>query len=151
METIPISTLAEKTGLTLRAIRYYEELGLITSRPERLGNARTYPHETITLLEKIKILKETGCSLEEIGKVLQKLDKGRTQDKETTLFLRETLSTALKDIREKRKLLEDMEESLAALLQETEKCDSCETPNAEKDCRECKNLKQLKRFGLTDQ
>ena len=151
MENISIGKIAEKTGLTLRAIRYYEELGLIASSPVRRGNARTYPYETIPLLHKIKVLKETGFSLEKIRTVLKTLEEGRTQDKETTLFLRETLTTTVNEIRAKRKLLEDMEKSLTAALEETVGCDACETPNPEKDCRGCENLALLRSFGLTDE
>ena len=69
MTMITIGELSRSAGLTLRAIRYYEEIGLIASCGERKGNAALYPVETLSALRRIIVLKEAGLGLEEIKAV----------------------------------------------------------------------------------
>lgn len=144
---ITIGELARNSETTLRTIRYYEERGLIPSSNEKSGNARVYPNETIHILKQIRILKEAGCNLDEIHSIFSVLKSNHTKNKQLTLFIRETLATASKRIHKKMKLLEEIEKSLATVLQKTDRCDVCETPNPQKDCRGCENLTVLRSFG----
>ena len=62
-----------KTGLTRKAIEYYEEKGLIT--PERLDNGyRDYSDKDVRTLEKISILSKVGLSVAEIKAMLRSKD-----------------------------------------------------------------------------
>lgn len=144
---ITIGDLARNSGTTLRTIRYYEERGLIPSSNEKRGNARVYPDETINILKQIRILKEAGCDLDEIGSIFAALKSNHTKNKQLTLFLRETLTTARNRIHNKKMFLEEIEEGLATVLKKTAPCEACETPNSEKDCSGCKNLTALREFG----
>jgi DNA-binding transcriptional MerR regulator len=62
-----IGDVALATGLTPRAIRYYEELGLLEPTPRASGGNRRYDHDEVLRLQLIKRLREdVGLSLGEI-------------------------------------------------------------------------------------
>ncbi|MFE1444641.1 MerR family transcriptional regulator [Streptomyces sp. NPDC058739] len=62
-----IGELAERTGLSKDAIRYYERLGLVTG--ERLRNGyRDFPEEAVTWLYYVRTAQVLGFSLAEISR-----------------------------------------------------------------------------------
>ena len=64
-----IKEIEARTGLPRASVRYYESEGLIS--PARGDNGyRDYSEEDCTLLLKIKLLRQLGCSLEDV-KALQ--------------------------------------------------------------------------------
>ncbi|MEB4860685.1 MULTISPECIES: MerR family transcriptional regulator [Priestia] len=65
-----ISEVAMKTGFTAHTLRYYEKIGLLTS-PLRKGGKRRYTEGEIRLLKFMKMLKQTGMSLEDIQEFLK--------------------------------------------------------------------------------
>jgi MerR family glutamine synthetase transcriptional repressor len=70
----PIGVVEEKTGLTSRQIRYYEDLGLIT--PARTsGKQRRYSEKDIIRLARIKYLKDNGFDLKSIKEKIDILEK----------------------------------------------------------------------------
>ncbi|MGB3622178.1 MerR family transcriptional regulator [Ketobacter sp. MCCC 1A13808] len=60
-----IGEISKKTGLSIKAIRFYEERGLIR-RPERLGRYRVYQETDIEALKLIKEAKEIGITLSQL-------------------------------------------------------------------------------------
>lgn len=61
-----IKEIEERSGLPRANIRYYESEGLL--RPTRAANGyRDYSEEDLTTLMKVKLLREVGCSLEEVA------------------------------------------------------------------------------------
>ena len=67
---LQIGDVAERTGLSLRTIRFYEENGLVhpTSRSE--GGFRLYSDDDVARLEVIKRMKPLGFSLQEMQDLL---------------------------------------------------------------------------------
>lgn len=66
-----IGEIAKLTNLTTRTIRYYEELGLLGDRKNRvIGQLRVFENDDIERLKKIQLLKDLGLTLEEIGQVI---------------------------------------------------------------------------------
>ncbi|PEW52238.1 MerR family transcriptional regulator [Bacillus cereus] len=65
-----ISEVATKTGFTAHTLRYYEKIGLLSS-PLRKGGKRRYTEGEIRLLKFMKMLKQTGMSLEDIQEFLK--------------------------------------------------------------------------------
>ena len=63
---LAIGELSEKTGLSARTLRYYEELGLLPGVRRRLGGRRVYGADELERLRFIQRLKALGLSLEEI-------------------------------------------------------------------------------------
>ncbi|MCP2679290.1 redox-sensitive transcriptional activator SoxR [Maricaulaceae bacterium NA33B04] len=75
--TLPIGAIAARTGLSVSAIRYYEELGLVTSERSP-GGQRRFVRAAIRRLSFILIAQKLGLSLEEISEALSRLPDGRT-------------------------------------------------------------------------
>lgn len=66
-----IGEAAERTGLTQRTIRYYEELGLLAPPSRTQGDFRLFSESDITRLQEISRLKQLlGFSLAEIRKIV---------------------------------------------------------------------------------
>lgn len=64
-----IGDVAKRTGVSVDALRFYEEKGLI--KPQRTANGyRLYPQETLQLVGYIKLAQQLGFSLAQIGENL---------------------------------------------------------------------------------
>lgn len=76
-DLLPIGELARRTGLSVSAIRYYEDKGLV--EPLRTGgNQRRFLRSDIRRLSFILIAQKLGMSLDEIERALAGLPHGRT-------------------------------------------------------------------------
>ncbi|MHA6265631.1 redox-sensitive transcriptional activator SoxR [Aliiroseovarius sp. CAU 1755] len=74
---ISIGTLANRTGLAVSAIRYYETQGLVA--PERnAGGQRRFLRSDIRRLSFVMIAQKFGFTLDRIREVLSRLPQGRT-------------------------------------------------------------------------
>ena len=75
-----IGEVAELVGLSLRTVRYYEEVGLLSAPARTEGGFRLYGAEHIDQLLLIKQMKPLGFSIEEMRALLdaRKTLKGRT-------------------------------------------------------------------------
>jgi DNA-binding transcriptional MerR regulator len=69
-----IGELAELTGTTTRALRHYEEQGLLRPRRTRSGY-RAYESDDVTRVENIRSLLATGFTLEDIRSFLAFLNR----------------------------------------------------------------------------
>lgn len=76
-DLIPIGVLAQRTGLAVSAIRYYEQRGLIES-VRTAGNQRRFLRADIRRLSFILIAQNLGLGLAEIEQELAALPHGRT-------------------------------------------------------------------------
>ncbi len=75
--TISIGQIAGRTGLSVSAIRYYENEGLVT--PERnAGGQRRFLRADIRRLSFVLIAQQFGFTIAQIRDELQKLPNGRT-------------------------------------------------------------------------
>ncbi len=68
---ISIGKAAKETGLTPKAIRYYEKKGLLPARPRTDGGYRLYEETDIRRLLFIRRAKELGIPLRQIGGILE--------------------------------------------------------------------------------
>jgi MerR family copper efflux transcriptional regulator len=69
-----IGELAEKTGLSLRTIRHYDEVGLLKASGRTEGGFRIYTPEDLSRLILIRRMKPLGFSLEEMTDLLRIID-----------------------------------------------------------------------------
>lgn len=69
-----IGEVAEQTGLSLRTIRYYEEVGLVTPSARTTGGFRLYSENDVARLRLVRRMKPLEFSLEEMRRVLAVLD-----------------------------------------------------------------------------
>jgi DNA-binding transcriptional MerR regulator len=123
-EHFSISHLADEFALTTRAIRFYEDHGLIT--PERKGTRRVYTQRDRVRLKLVLRGKRLGMSLAEIAEILDLYDADKSERSQLVKFL---------EVLEKRRaLLEQQREDIDAVIEEIEAI--------EKDCQ--KRLKAIK-------
>ena len=85
-----IQELAQKTGLSVYTIRFYEKEGLFDSRHvvREKNNYRNYSDETIERLKLIKKFQNVGCSLVEVKEVLQYQDTNAFSNQQVIEWIR---------------------------------------------------------------
>ena len=69
-----IGEVAESVGLSLRTIRYYEEIGLVTPSGRTEGGFRLYTDADVERLRLVKALKPVGMSLDTLGELVECVD-----------------------------------------------------------------------------
>jgi MerR family copper efflux transcriptional regulator len=72
---LKIGHVAERVGLSLRTVRYYEEVGLLTPTGRTAGGFRLYSEEDVDRLRFLKGMKPFGLTLEEIRELLELLER----------------------------------------------------------------------------
>lgn len=73
-QRMQIGEVAERTGLSLRTIRYYGEVGLVTPSGRTSGGFRLYSEADIERLDLVKRMKSLDFSLEEMRTLLDLLE-----------------------------------------------------------------------------
>lgn len=71
-DELPIGAVSARTGLSVSAIRFYEEKGLVTST-RTSGGQRRYRRDVLRRLALVQVAQRVGLSLEEIGNALSGL------------------------------------------------------------------------------
>lgn len=103
-----ISDLAKEFALTTRAIRFYEDEGLIT--PHRRGRSRIYGERERVRIKLVLRGKRLGLSLSEIRELLDLYDVEPSE--------RPQLARFLEVLARRRALLEQQQEDIAIVLAE---------------------------------
>lgn len=75
-----IGELAERTGLSLRTIRHYDQIGLLTPSGRSEGGFRLYTEDDHDQLMLIRRMKPLGYSLEQMGDLLRALESARASE-----------------------------------------------------------------------
>lgn len=70
-----IGEVADRIGLSLRTIRYYEEVGLVAPSARSQGGFRLYTDTDVRRLHQIKRMKVLGLTLEQMRELLGVLDQ----------------------------------------------------------------------------
>ncbi|MGO4530640.1 MerR family transcriptional regulator [Paenibacillus sp. 2TAF8] len=86
-----IKEAASRLGISARAIRFYEEKGLIQPAKQSGNGYRTYTENDIWRLQTIAALREIGMSLQDITHALAEIDQGNQQGLEEYLELQQAV------------------------------------------------------------
>jgi MerR family transcriptional regulator, redox-sensitive transcriptional activator SoxR len=73
---LTVGQLAQRSGVAVTALHFYESKGLIKSNRNQ-GNQRRYPREVLRRVALIKVAQRLGIPLAEIGEVLKALPENR--------------------------------------------------------------------------
>ncbi|MEV4461974.1 MerR family transcriptional regulator [Microbispora sp. NPDC049633] len=65
-----IGELARATGMTVRALHHYDEIGLLTASERTPSGHRRYSERDLRRLYRVRALRALGLSLEEVAAVL---------------------------------------------------------------------------------
>jgi len=103
-DLLAIGEVAKTTGISVSAVRYYEDIGVISSAA-RVGGKRRFDQATIGRVSFIRRAQEAGFSLEEIGTIL---------DDETGIW-RVLVDDKLIELTERRDRLDTMISMLAEI------------------------------------
>jgi len=76
-----IGDVAEEVGMAASAIRYYEEIGLLGDVP-RVGGRRRFDRALVRRLRLIRLLTDTGFSLDEARLLVSDRSPGREDSRE---------------------------------------------------------------------
>ena len=113
-----ITELAAEFDVTPRAIRFYEDVGLLT--PERAGRNRVYTHADRTRLKLTLRGKRLGLTLSEIKQLVDMYDTSADNTAQLQAFLLVLASHRL----QLEQQLEDIRITLAEIEQHEQRCRS---------------------------
>lgn len=116
---ITIGALAQSTGVSVSAIRYYEEIGLISKAHRRPSGHRVYGPEARDVLAVIRSCREFGFSIEQVRELVLLSTNAQLPCDET----REIAQSHLNTVKAKLAELHQLERSLTKfILSCTENC-----------------------------
>jgi DNA-binding transcriptional MerR regulator len=116
--TFTITELVQEFDITARAIRFYEDVGLLT--PARAGRNRVYTQRDRTRLKLTLRGKRLGLSLQEIKQLVDMYDSPSDTKQQLTAFLA-VLGDHRRQLEQQR---EDIEITLAEIAQHEARCRS---------------------------
>jgi DNA-binding transcriptional MerR regulator len=96
---LQIGEVAERLGLSLRTIRYYEEMGLVEPETRTEGGFRLYTEDHVERLALIRRMKPLGFSVQEMRNLLDARDAVRSNAGDAAS--RERLASFATDARER--------------------------------------------------
>ncbi len=115
--TFTIGDLAREFGVTLRALRFYEDKGLLS--PRRQGLNRLYSRRDRAHLKLVLLGKRIGFSLVEIREMLDLYDVRGGKMKQLRVAL-DKFESQLEHLREQQREVEQAIEELTRLRDETQ-------------------------------
>ena len=105
--TMHIGEIAEKTGLSQRTLRHYDEIGLLTASGRTEGGFRLYTADDLSRLLLIRRMKPLGFSLEDMTELLRIIDVMQSGDPAaSSAEVREEFDRFLADAAQRREKLQ---------------------------------------------
>jgi DNA-binding transcriptional MerR regulator len=114
-EFIGIQEAAKRLGVTMRALRFYEDKGLIS--PHRAGTTRIYSRREMGRMQLILRGKALGFAIRDISEFLDLYDVD-PEHKEQTRRLVERVSDRIGELRNQRKAIDQTIAELRAIEQQ---------------------------------
>jgi MerR family transcriptional regulator, mercuric resistance operon regulatory protein len=109
--------VAERAGVNIQTLRYYERRGLIAEPVRSIGGHRTYPPDTVALIGVIKAAQRLGFTLDEIVDLLE-----ASQQRHRTPDLKQRALDKIAEVDRKMADLTAMRAALSAVV--AAQCDS---------------------------
>ena len=106
---VPIGALAERAGVNVETIRYYQRRGLVEEPTKPLGGHRRYSASAVKRVVFIKRAQQLGFTLEEV-KALLRLEDGQSCSETRTLAEHKlaVIEERLADLNRMRRLLKNL-------------------------------------------
>lgn len=103
-----ISEVAGRSGVSAKALRYYEEVGLVDPPARSAAGYRSYDEEVLDRIRFIRSAQALGLSLGEIRSIVALRDRGETPCGHVLELLRVRSAEIERTIRELRSLKADL-------------------------------------------
>jgi DNA-binding transcriptional MerR regulator len=133
MRELKIGELAERTGTSVPAIRYYEQIGLLPRAPRQPGGQRVYARDDVERLTFIRRCREFDFSIDQVRTLVAIVH----DPKSSCMDARDMAAEHLTAVRAKVRELKVLERSLVAFVK------SCDTSCAGGSGPECVILDDL--------
>ena len=133
---LKVGDLAKLTGKTVRALRYYEELGLVKPIQRTKGGFRLYDQTEVNRIRLIDKFHELGFSLEEIAEIVEAY-RGSMSGDEAAQKLRPMLQKSLEVIKRKIGILEEFGREIETSLGFVHSCCQCVAKPEASKCVPC--------------
>lgn len=127
-----IGELARLASKSVRALRLYEELGLLQPAGRSTGKFRLYNHDAVERVRWIEKLQNLDLSLPQIQSLVHSMSTGQRDD---MVHLQTLFKGKLEDIHQKIRGLQDLEKDLLDALAYMSRCKACEIAHPE--CSDC--------------
>lgn len=137
-DRMQIGEIAGRAGSTPRAIRYYEQVGLLTPASRTQGGFRLYDEGDLDRVRLIHRLQELGMSLADIKTVVAERGRWRT-GAEAAPELRRILEAQIERARREAERFRLIEEELRRAMAMIECCEDCPDGPWGGPCRACPN------------
>ena len=111
---LKIKDVSDRYDITARTLRYYEDMGLITSTRSDDYAYRLYDEEAIKRIEQILILRKLNISIRDIGRIFS------ASGSEVVL---EVLGKKVRDIDDETALLHELKEVVLEFIRQIERLD----------------------------
>lgn len=108
-----IGELAEQVGMTVPAVRFYEQAGLLPKPPRTGAGYRVYGASDLRRLELVRHAKNLGFSLAEIMRILRLREQGSCPCGEVISMLERHLSSTDEQIQRLRRFRGELAKTLA--------------------------------------
>jgi DNA-binding transcriptional MerR regulator len=131
-----IGDIARLAHKSTRAVRLYEELGLLGPVVRTEGGHRSYSEDVLRRIAWIEKLQTLGFSLSQIGKLLEKWS-GSEFGPEAMIMLRELFEQKLEETRAQLKTMETLALELTESLRYLSSCEVCDPETLLGTCKSC--------------
>lgn len=108
-----IGTVAKESGIPIKTIRYYEEIGLLKSTGRTEGGFRLFSDDVFNRLKFIKRAQHLGLTLAEIKEFLDVHDQGKLPCEHIKSKLQDKLQDIDEQIHQLLILKQDLEQLLS--------------------------------------
>jgi len=103
-----ISKAAQRAGVGIETIRYYQRRGLIEEPAKPVEGYRLYPEQTIARVRFIKRAQELGFSLKEVKTLVELGDEKCLETRDLAVLKLELVQAKIRDLKSIEKNLRDL-------------------------------------------
>jgi DNA-binding transcriptional MerR regulator len=140
MKPLPwkVGELARRTGLSVRALHHYDEIGLLRPSLRTPSGHRLYERGDLVRLQRIQSLRALGFPLEEVGRLLES----------PAISAQRVISLQLSRLRQQIDLQTRLAERLKRLAHHLE---SAEAVSADELCQLIEDMTTMEKYFTTEQ
>lgn len=132
LEDLKIGDLAKVTGKTARALRLYEEMGLLVPGTRTSGGFRVYGSDAVERVRWITQLQDLGFTLHDIQQIVHTA-AGDGVPREAMARVRSMFTDKLTEVAGQIRRLQGLQRELASALAYLESCQGCSVDGAHVD------------------